>query len=179
MANDYTILNPGIGGDVMDETLVVYPSAPTNRKRPRIVITGQGIDEVNDVKNANVIGSEYGLVTRPIVPNYPGTETNTFGEATLVPNNSETTIVAFTAPVAQTFYFVGVHASGNSNAIFKVYVDGVAVLAGRTSVANLNWSQAYSFSPIKVAEGVTISVKVTHFAGIACDFESTLLGYIL
>lgn len=179
MADDYTILNPGSGGDVMDESLVVYPSAPTNRKRPRVVITGEGIDDIAEAKAANVAGSEMGLVTRPIISNYPGTETNTFDDVTLVPSNTETTVVSYTVPASQTFYFLGVHASGNANALFKVIVDGNVVLAGRTSVANLNWSQAYSFSPIKVDEGVTITVSVTHQASVACDFEGTILGYTL
>lgn len=179
MADDYTILNPGAGGDVMDESLVVYPTAPTNRKRPRIVITGEGIDDIAEAKLSNVVGNEMGLVTRPVLPNYPGTETNTFGDVTLVPTNTETTVVTYTVPASQTFYFLGVHSSGNANALFKVYVDGNPILAGRTSVANLNWSQAYSFSPIKVTEGVTISVTVLHQASVACDFEGTILGYTL
>jgi hypothetical protein len=169
MADDYTILNPGAGGDVMDESLVVYPTAPTNRKRPRVA----------DAKASNVMGGEMGLVTRPVLPNYPGAETNTFDDVSLVPANTETTVVTYTVPVSQTFYFLGVHTSGNANALFKVYVDGSVVLAGRTSVANLNWSQAYSFSPIKVIEGVTISVKVIHRASADCDFEGTILGYTL
>jgi hypothetical protein len=179
MADDYTILNPGAGGDVMDESLVVYPTAPTNRKRPRVVITGEGIDDIADAKASNVMGGEMGLVTRPVLPNYPGAETNTFDDVSLVPANTETTVVTYTVPVSQTFYFLGVHTSGNANALFKVYVDGSVVLAGRTSVANLNWSQAYSFSPIKVIEGVTISVKVIHRASADCDFEGTILGYTL
>ena len=179
MADDYTILNPGIGGDVMDETLCVYPSAPLNRKRPRVVITGEGIDEIAEAKATNVLGSEIALVTRPVIPNYPGTETNVFNNVTLVPSNTETTITTYTTPLSNTFYFVGIHACGNTNALYKIYVNGNVVLAGRTSVANLNWSQAYSFSPIKVDEGVTIVLKVIHQAGVACDFEGTILGYSL
>jgi hypothetical protein len=179
MADDYTILNPGAGGDVMDETLVVYPSAPTNRKRPRVVITGEGIDDIVSAQSTNVAGTELGLITRPVVPNYPGRETNIFNFVTLVPTSIETTVATYTVPADETFYFIGLVASGNANAFFKLYIDSTPVLAGRTSVANLNLSLSYSYSPIKVSEGLTITVKVVHQAGVSCDFESTILGYTL
>jgi hypothetical protein len=53
------------------------------------------------------------------------------------------------------------------------------VLAGRSSVANLTLNLTYSYSPIKVPEGVTIVLKVTHEVSVGCDFEGTILGYIL
>ena len=179
MADDYTILNPGAGGDVMDESLVVYPASPTNRKRPRVVITGEGIDDIVPAQVSNPIGDEFGLVTRPIVPSYPGTEANTFGDVALVLTSTETTVVTYTVPANKTFYFIGFNVSGNANALFKLYVNGSPVLAGRSSVANLTLNLTYSYSPIKVTEGVTIVLKVTHGASVGCDFEGTILGYLL
>ena len=179
MADDYTILNPGVGGDVMDETLVVYPSYPTNRKRPRVVITGEGIDDIVPAQSIPTDGSELGLVTRPVVPSYPGTEANTFDMVSLVPSGVETTVVTYTVPVDKTFYFIGLNASGNANGIFKLYVESDAILAGRNSVANLNISLNYSYSPIKVLAGDTISIKVLHQVSVSCDFEGTILGYTL
>lgn len=64
MADDYTVLNPGVGGDVMDETSVTYGSAPFTRKRPRVVITGEGIDDIVDTTTSTPTGFERGLVTR-------------------------------------------------------------------------------------------------------------------
>lgn len=179
MADDYTVLNPGVGGDVMDESLVIYPSAPTNRKRPRVVITGEGLDDIVPAQTTNPIGDEFGLVTRPIISSFPGTEANTFDDVTLVPTSSETTVVTYTVPVGKIFYFVGLNASGNANAMFKLYVAGNTVLAARTSVANLTITISYSHSPIKVAAGDTISIKVKHEASASCDFEGTILGYLL
>lgn len=179
MADDYTILNPGAGGDVMDESLVVYPASPTNRKRPRVVITGEGIDDIVPAQVSNPIGDEFGLVTRPIVPSYPGTEANTFGDVALVLTSTETTVVTYTVPADNTFYFIGFNVSGNANALFKLYVNGSPVLAGRSSVANLTLNLTYSYSPIKVTEGITIVLKVTHGASVGCDFEGTILGYLL
>lgn len=179
MADDYTILNPGVGGDVMDESLVVYPSAPTNRKRPRVVVTGEGLDDIVASSLTNVTGSECGLVTRPVVPNYPGTQNNTFDTAVAVPTNTETTVVSYTTGASESFYFVGLVSSGNTNALYKLYVDGTPYLAGRTSVANLTLSLSYSFSPLKVDASTTIEIKVLHKAGVNCDFEATILGYSL
>ncbi len=64
MSDDYTILNPGQGGDVMDETAVTYATSPTIRKRPRVVITGEGLDDIVDTGTDIPIGTERGLVTR-------------------------------------------------------------------------------------------------------------------
>ena len=44
MSNNYTTLNPGTGGDAMDEEGVAFTNAPTLRKRPRVVIGGNAND---------------------------------------------------------------------------------------------------------------------------------------
>lgn len=64
MSDNYTILNPGAGGDVMDETGVSYATAPLVRKRPRVVITGEGIDDIVDTTNLIPSGAERGMVTK-------------------------------------------------------------------------------------------------------------------
>lgn len=64
MSDNYTILNPGVGGDVMDETGVSYATAPLVRKRPRVVITGEGIDDIVDTTDLIPSGTERGLVTK-------------------------------------------------------------------------------------------------------------------
>lgn len=179
MTDDYTILNPGFGGDVMDETLVVYPSPPTNRKRPRVVLTGEGIDDIVPAQTSPTTGSEFGLVTRPVVPSYPGLEANTFAEVSSIPSGIESIVLSYTVPVSKTFYFIGLNASGNANALFKIYIESNSILAGRTSVSNLTLAINYAYSPIKVSSGDTIYMKVTHYASVACNFEGTILGYTL
>lgn len=179
MSDDYTILNPGSGGSVMDETSVVYPSAPTIRKRPRLVITGENIDEIVPVVNSELAGNEYGLVTRSIVPSYPGESITIFDISTLVPTNTETTVASYTVPAGKQFNFIGLIASGNANALFKLYVAGNPILVVRNTVANLTVTLDYSYAPFKVSEGDTIVIKVLHQANVNCDFESTLLGYNL
>lgn len=55
MANNdtTTLLNPGVGGDTMDESLVLQSDAVTSAKRPRVVIGGNAgydtAEEVNDL----------------------------------------------------------------------------------------------------------------------------------
>lgn len=179
MTDNYTVLNPGFDGDVMDETSVVYGAAPLVRKRPRVVITGENLGEIVPALNSNPDGSEFGLVTRPILSGYPGTSVTVFNTTTLVPTSTETTVVDYIVPSSVTFYFIGLVSSGNANAMFKLYVDGNPVLAGRTSVANLNLNMTYSYAIFTVATGSTISLKVKHEAPVGCDFEGTILGYIL
>lgn len=72
MANDgYTELNPGLGGDFLDESEITYGSAPTTRKRERMVIGGDGAPaELAVVTNTAPDGNDYGLVTR-IAGNLP------------------------------------------------------------------------------------------------------------
>ena len=64
MSDDYTILNPGVGGDVMDETAVTYGTAPLVRKRPRVVITGEGADDVVATTGTLPNNGDVGLVVR-------------------------------------------------------------------------------------------------------------------
>lgn len=64
MVDGYTTLNPGVGGDVMDETDVIYGSGPPVRKRPRVVLTGEGADDIVETTDSIPTGYERGLVVR-------------------------------------------------------------------------------------------------------------------
>ncbi len=89
MANDQTTLNAGTGGDVMDESGIVYAASPTLRKRVRTVI---GDD---NIANALVKVSPFGsLVTAGITKLAGGTfhgsalDTNVWTETTGVTGSS-------------------------------------------------------------------------------------------
>jgi len=179
MSDDYTILNPGVGGDVMDETAVIYPTAPLTRKRPRVVITGEGIDDIVPALDSTPVGSEFGVATRPIFTGYPGSSVIEYNNATLVPTSSETTIVSYTVPAGKKFYFIGYNACGNTNATYKLYVDGNIYFVSRSSVANLNVEKHYSHPPFYVNQAITISLKTVHSTVASCDFEGTIIGYII
>ena len=64
MTDGYTVLNPGIGGDTMDETEVAYVDAPLVRKRPRVVLTGEGADDIVDTADDLPNSYSRGLVVR-------------------------------------------------------------------------------------------------------------------
>ena len=64
MTDGYTVLNPGVGGDTMDETEVAYVDAPLVRKRPRVVLTGEGADDIVDTADDLPNSYSRGLVVR-------------------------------------------------------------------------------------------------------------------
>lgn len=179
MSDDFTILNPGVDGDVMDETAVTYASAPLVRKRPRVVITGNNLGEIVSALDNPPVGDEFGLVVRPIVSGYPGTLIHAFDTETAVISETETTIVTYTVPASKTFYFVGLSASGNTSAIFKLYVNSNIILAGRTSAANLNLDKTFHQSPVSVPALSSISIKVYHYTTVSCEFEATIFGHLI
>jgi hypothetical protein len=178
MSDDFTVLNPGVDGDVMDETAVIYATPPTTRKRPRVVLTGEGNGEIVGVTQNHPAGSEYGLITRPIL-NYPGTSAVTPGSVTLVPSGAETTVVSYTVPASTVFYFIGVVGSGDINARYRVFIDANLQLTGVTSVANPTLNLSFPIPPFTATAGQTIFFKVTHYAaGLQGNFDGTILGYI-
>lgn len=67
MANSFTTLNPGSGGDNVDAETVDYsPEAVAARKRARQQIAGAGKDEIARVQDSAPTGTEQALVVRPI-----------------------------------------------------------------------------------------------------------------
>jgi hypothetical protein len=179
MADGYTILNPGSGGDAMDEAIVFYPpntEGPSSRKRPRVVISGENQEEIVPLSQNTPSGKEYGLLTRSIVE-YPGLKIAEFSNVSLVPPNTATTIVSYIVPTGFTFNFIGFIASGNANALFKIYVNSNPKIAGRNSVANLTLNMNYSFPIFEAYENDIIILNVFHQVNADCDFEGTILGY--
>lgn len=66
MADDFTVLNLGTGGDALDEEGITYGSAPTTRKRARVRLSGSGVAELQEVRNAQPATNAYGGVTRDV-----------------------------------------------------------------------------------------------------------------
>lgn len=74
MADDSIVLNPGVGGDVLDTESVTYPVAPLTRERERIQVTGAAIAEIARVLNVTPGTADYGLVVRLVDMGLLGTE---------------------------------------------------------------------------------------------------------
>ena len=181
-------LNVGKGGCVMDETLVTFPSSPTDRLRSRIQIAGclpDQLADVLDVDPCTLPSTPFGLVTRNIpcgtqdVAVMPAGDTvTTFGEITggetagvpaIGPEPAEHTVVSHVVSVGKTFHLIGFIATGNIPAIFTTYISPAAtflsserILVGRTSVAQLTIQEnTYMATPIGSA-GDTIAVRMAH-----------------
>ena len=76
MAYTYTQLNPGVGGDKMDETAIDYGSGDI-RKRPRVVVSGNtDSGEIAAVTNSVPAQSDWALATRIIINNPTSSNTN-------------------------------------------------------------------------------------------------------
>lgn len=179
MSDDFTILNPGVDGDVMDETRVTYASAPTIRKRPRVVITGENLGEIVPALDSAPTGEEFGLVVRPIMAGYAGDLIHSFNSVTAVSAGSEVSIVTYSVPAGKTFYFIGLSASGNTYGTYKLYIDSDPILAGRTSMANLNLDKTFHQSPVSATATSELSVKVFHYTPTNCEFEATIFGHLV
>jgi len=180
MADDFTRLNPGNNGDAMDEAGITYGSPPTTRKRPRVVLTGEGKDEKAVVKNIDCDSSDYGLVVRnlPTAVPYPGDPVAQFNSVTLVPYDTETTIGTYTVPASTIFYLVGFIGSGDINGRYRLYINGSVVIQARTTAADLNVTlQTGIVRPIATA-GQSVTLKVIHsIQGLSPNFDGTILGY--
>ena len=179
MSNQFTELNPGSGGSIMDETGVTYPTAPTVRRRTRIVLAGDGLNELVQVKNTDLNGDEYGLIVRSL-PTCPTNSILSYNQDAAVSDNTETTLTSYTVPAGTTFYFTGVVAQGDLPARFRIYIDSNIQLSYRTVSSNPAFQQTFSLPPFTAAAGSVIYLKVTHFiSGVSGDFEGTILGYTI
>ena len=177
---DYTVLNPGVGGDVMDETGVTYGVAPLLRKRPNVVISGLGAGDLVPAPSTNPVGTEPGLVTRPIHSPYPGTSIVSLSSVTLVSSNTETTIASYTVPTSQTFYFLGFVGSGDVHAIYKLYLESNAMFSARTSVASPTAQISFPYAVFTASAGQTVRLKGTHFVNnVQANFDGSIVGYVL
>jgi hypothetical protein len=116
--------------------------------------------------------------TNPMPVAYPGTHEAICGTVTLVPSNTETTVTTYTVPVSETLKVAGFVATGDINAQYNLYINGVLTAASRSSVATPNAELFLQWVTPSVLAGQTVQIKVIHFAtGKHGSFVATLLGY--
>jgi hypothetical protein len=179
--NKYTELNVGAGGSVMDETGIVYsvPGEPADRRRARIIITGEGIDDISQIKNVPITGDEYGFVVRNI-PDSPSGSMVVYDTVSSVSNNTLTVVATYTVPSGQNFFFRGFTATGDLPAIFRIYVDGSAKFVLRTTAASPNANMTFSVAPLKIAGNSILTLQVIHYtSSITGDFEGSIMGFLV
>jgi hypothetical protein len=186
MADGFVTLNPGAGGEVMDESAVFYPGPPTVRLRSRVVVSGETPGALAQVIDYDPIGTECGLVTRPIFSSdsiisikLPGISIVNFDEITSISDNTETTIVSFIVPVSSTFGIVGFVGSGDIEAKYSLKVDGITKLVARSTSSSPTIELSFQLAhPLAVA-GQTVALRVEHFqVPLSGDFEGTILGFL-
>lgn len=191
--NNFTILNIGDSGSIMDETAVDYgdvapvpnpypliPGSSVYRRRARTVLCGQGKDEISSISNDSIVGNEYALVTRPSIRAYQNS-INEYDEAIGVSPNSLTPIVSYTTPVSTVFVFTGVKVSGDVAAKYTIDVNGNPYYTMRTTAANLDGLLNFSIPPFELSATDVLTISVIYYnssnPSLSCDFESTIMGY--
>lgn len=175
----FTELNEGIGGSIMDETGIVYsiPGEPTDRRRARICLAGQNLDDLSQVINNSVSGNEYGLVVRNI-PDCPSGTNIFFDTVNSVNSNNLTVVSTYTVPNGQSFFLTGFAGTGDLPAIFRIYVDGSPYFALRTTAACPNANMTFATPPLKIAQNSIVTLQVIHYTtGITGDFEGSITGF--
>ena len=187
MADGFVILNPGLGGEVMDEESIgPFPSGPTTRLRSRVIVAGSGMHEIAKVSTSPPTSTDYGLVVRPIFdPNYPvsvtlpGTSVTSFAEITSISANIETTITSYVVPVGKIFSLAGFVSTGNVEAKYIIKVNGVENLVIRTTPAMLTGDMSFKMAFPLATAGQTVSLTTIHdIMAVLGEFQGTILGFI-
>lgn len=110
------------------------------------------------------------------------TRVTEYGSVTLVPYNTETTVVSYTVPVGQTFYITNIVGTGDApqGARYTCYVNLTQFAGARSSLAEPTITIKAPYGERTATAGQTILVRVTHYysAGTG-DFEATIFGYTL
>lgn len=188
----YTELNPGSGGNVLDETIVSYPTDPMERRRERVQIGGCLAEQLAEVFDSPPSSTDYGLVVRPIHDGQkltvglelPGDEVHVCDLVTLVGVSTETTIASYTVPVGKTFHAIGWVASGDVDAVYRFYIDGALQMVARSSVAMPTVKMSFFLAAPTGTAGQTVSITGFHTAKsqsggvITAQFDATILGYL-
>lgn len=101
-----------------------------------------------------------------------------YGQASLVPSNTPTTICSYIVPAGKVAFIRSFYGSGDADAHYSLHV-GVTeerVLGGRSTPAELKLEVNLNPSYIQVAEGTTVCIKVLHLASVPIDFEGCIVG---
>lgn len=180
MTNEFTVLNIGVGGSVMDETGIVYSGALyEDRRRARVVIAGDDIDKLADIRNIGVTGNEYAMTTRNI-PAWYQTLTYSYGNANISKNDAETEVLNYTVPSGQTFFFTGLNCSADTVGVFRSYIDGNQFTQLRNNITNLNATMNSAIPLVSASANSVFSVKAENLSTLSSDtFEVSIFGFTL
>lgn len=102
--------------------------------------------------------------------------TPTYGAATAVPTNAETTVVSRVVPGGWTMKLDGLIATGSADAEWFIYDDATRVAHFRTSGAQRSKEIPFD-RPIPFATGHTCAIKAVHLEPSVQNFYGTILSH--
>jgi hypothetical protein len=102
---------------------------------------------------------------------------NNYAE-TLVPFDTETTILSYTVSAGQTLYITAVIGWGDTNGEFFVRVNTVQKGGGRNTAADPSFVGDYHTAPIIANAGDMVTISVHHFNTSTRTMKVNLLGGI-
>ena len=178
MSSAYTVLNPGFGGSVMDETTVPYSGTVyEDRRRARVILAGDTQDKLVEVKNAQITGNEYAIATREI-PTWQQSLNFQFGDANISKNNPETTVVSYTVPSGQSYFFTGLNGSAAAVGVFRGYINGNQFIQMRNNITNLNVNMNSTIPVVRATPTQTVEIKAENLSTLSSEsFEATMYGF--
>lgn len=180
MSTAYTVLNPGFGGSVMDETSIPYSGTVyEDRRRARIILAGDTQEKIVQVKDSTATGSEYAIVTREI-PAWQQSLTYEYGDANISKSNPETTVSTYTVPSGHMYFFTGFNGSASAVGAFRAYLDGSQFCQMRNNITNLNVNLNSAVPLVKASPNSVVEVKATNLSTVSSEsFEVTMYGFTM
>lgn len=98
-----------------------------------------------------------------------------FNEVTAVSSNTETTIISLVVSPAMESYITSVFATGSSDGVYRLKIDGVTSAIRRTAWTERN--AEFKFNSLRLIAGQTLTVTVIHNELPDQDF-STDIEYV-
>jgi hypothetical protein len=178
MSSAYTVLNPGFGGSVMDETTIPYSGTVyEDRRRARIILAGDTQEKIVQVKNDTATGSEYAIVTREI-PTWQQSLTYEYGDANIAKGNPETSVVSYAVPSGYAYFFTGLNGSASAVGIFRGYLDGNQFCQMRNNITNLNVNMNSTIPLVRANPNSVVEIKAENLSVLSSEsFEATMYGF--
>jgi hypothetical protein len=162
----------------MDETTIPYSGTVyEDRRRARIILAGDTQEKIVQVKNDTATGSEYAIVTREI-PTWQQSLNFQYGDANISKSNPETTVVSYTVPSGQSYFFTGFNGSASAVGVFRGYINGSQFVQMRNNITNLNVNMNSTIPLVRATPNQTVEIKAENLSTISSEsFEATMYGF--
>lgn len=153
---DNTVLNPGVGGDVVASDDV----GGVKYQRIKVNFGADGV--ATDVSNANPM------------PVTQAPAANQWGQALAVTAGATGTLASIASSPAG-YQVKGLVAHGTGDGYWFLQIASVTVLSGRTRASSPTLALSLP-NGVSVPTGSLVTLKATNESGSTADYEATLLG---